>query len=175
MTRTNIIKMLTLAGVIAVGGMTMASARSGEQGAAFQELDANGDGQLTRAELKAHAAARFAASDTDGDGFLSGDEMFKERVGKRAERMLLRYDSDDDGKLDASELEAAAEARQQGRYARMLRRLDTNEDGKLSFKELSARRDTGKFFDRFDTDSSGGLSAEEFAKAREHRRGKRGH
>ena len=37
----------------------------------FSQLDANGDGQITQAEVKAFGAAEFAKADTDGNGSLT--------------------------------------------------------------------------------------------------------
>ena len=174
MTRTNMMRMMALSGLIVVGALGTAEARSEDRRPAFQEIDTDGDGQLSRAELEAHAAARFARADSNGDGFLSGDEIGKGHGGKRAQKMLERLDRDGDGKLDAAELEAAGAERRQERHARMLERLDSDGDGRLSLAEISARRDMGEVFDRLDTDNSGGLSAEEFARMRGHRKGKRG-
>jgi Ca2+-binding EF-hand superfamily protein len=167
--------MVTLAGLIAVGGAA-ADAKGSGAAERFEEIDTNGDGELTQTELKAHGEARFAAADTDGDGLLSDVEMAAaraERGGKRAARMLERFDADQNGALDADELAKAAEARGGKRGNRMLKRLDANVDGKLSFEEMSGRRDASKMFERLDADNSGTLSAEEFAKAAE--RGKRRH
>ncbi|MGL6261433.1 hypothetical protein [Vibrio sp. WXL103] len=41
----------------------------------FDELDANGDGQLSRDEVKGPLAEHFDSLDANGDGFLSQDEL----------------------------------------------------------------------------------------------------
>ncbi|MCX7560841.1 EF-hand domain-containing protein [Sulfitobacter sp. F26204] len=165
-------KMVLLAGLIAAGGMATsgaASAKSNDtserRAEMFKEIDADGSGAITQEELKAHAAARFATVDTNKDGFLTPDEMRGHRGGKRAEKMLKRHDTNGDGKLDAAELEKAAEGRHGRRAAKMMQRADTNGDGKLSLEEMSGRHDPAKMFERLDADKDGSLSAEEFAKA----------
>lgn len=126
----------------------------------FEEIDANGDGQITQDEITAHAAARFAAADTDGDGALSADELVAQREAQRAERM-----------------QKAAE--------RMLERRDTNGDGRLTADEMGPR-DGDRLFSRLDANEDGAISKEEMEQAREkfekrhgkwgeHRKGERGH
>lgn len=171
MSTSNLIKIAALAGLIAVGGA--ASAKSHGGGAAFDKVDANGDGKITQAELDTAAATRFATADADNDGFLSTQELLAARVGGRANRMLARFDTDKNGQLSAEELEAAASDKIGKRIERRIRDADANNDGKLSLAEMSARRDGGTMIERLDTDGDGALSAEEFAKAREGRKTKR--
>ena len=96
--------------------------------------------------MQALGEARFANTDTDGDGFLS-----------------------------VTELEAAGSERAKKRAARMIERLDADQDGKLSLAEMKqTRRDPARLFERLDTDNSGGISEEEFQEARAHRKGRRG-
>lgn len=135
--------------VVAAVGMTGTAVLAKGSHATFQELDSDGNGEITKAEMDAYRTARFTKADTDGDGKLSFEEataMAQERAGKRAEKMFERHDA--------------------------------NKDGFLEAEELPKPRRAGKFFDRMDADGSGGVSAEEFAQARErmkeHRK-KRGH
>ncbi|GAB5437623.1 EF-hand domain-containing protein [Falsiruegeria mediterranea] len=135
--------------VIAAAGVTGTAVLAKGSHATFQELDADGNGEITQAEMEAHRTARFAKADTDGDGKLSLEEATakgQERAAKRAEKMFERHDANKDGFLDA--------------------------------EELPKPRRAGKFFDRMDKDGSGGISEAEFAEARErmkeHRK-KRGH
>lgn len=119
--------------------------RDGERGALmFQELDANGDGQLTLAEIESSGAARFAAADTDGDGLLSADELRAQADARADER---------------------AGARRAERSARMIERQDANDDGLLSPEEMMGRRDPARMFERVDANSDGVVTAEEFAEA----------
>lgn len=110
----------------------------------FQELDADGNGEVTREEMQAHRAARFAEADSDGDGKLSLEEM-----------------------------QAQAQKRAAERAANMLKRLDTDGDGALSPEEMPGPRREGRMdrmFEHMDQDESGGISEQEFTEAREQMR-----
>ncbi len=115
----------------------------------FQELDTNGDGQITAAEMEDRAAARFAKADTDGDGLLSRSEM-----------------------------EARAQKKAADRVTGMIKRFDKDGDGALSQAEMPGPRRAGRMFERFDLDGSGGISEQEYSEAREgmgeHKKGHHG-
>lgn len=112
----------------------------------FEQLDANGDGELTKAELESQKADRFAKIDTNGDGALS-----------------------------AEELQAKAQKKSSERVTKMMQRYDANGDGVLSPDEMPKPRHAGKMFDRIDADGSGTISQDEFdtAKAQMKERGKK--
>ena len=106
---------------------------------AFGDLDANGDGQISVDEVKAHHASRIAEIDTNGDGLISADEMtahmmsqMQDRMGAMAENMIRWRDSDGDGQLSAEELGGM-----QG-MERMFMHLDENGDGTISAEEFDA-------------------------------------
>lgn len=61
-------------------------------------------------------------------------EERKEMHEKKKAEMLARFDTNKDGKLDATERAAAHEARAAEQFAR----LDKNGDGKLSLEEFKA-------------------------------------
>ncbi|WP_133489478.1 EF-hand domain-containing protein [Aliiroseovarius marinus] len=104
--------------------------------ARFDTADANGDGALTLDELKAQAEKRMAdrmaakgdgkgdgkgkmfqkrmgwkledmlaKKDADGNGSLSFDEMSPDQA--KLERMIDRFDTDDDNAISAAEFDAA--------------------------------------------------------------------
>lgn len=129
---------------VALSGLPAAAAGFGDR-PDFATLDQNGDGSLSREELANAGAARFAAVDTDGDGALSAEELAaagSERMAKRAERMIERLDSNDDGMLQQAELEEARE----GRGDRMFDRIDRDDDGAISaeeFEEVKERHGRG--------------------------------
>lgn len=138
---------LGITAIALAGGLmltsTAAQARGpggGHERLSFEQLDTNGDGQITMAEMEARGAARFAATDTNNDGKLSKEELTaagSERMAKRVDRMLERLDADGDGALSQAELEDGRKGK--GRGDRMEKR-----------------------FERMDADGSGGISAEEF-------------
>lgn len=103
----------------------------------FEELDTDGDGEVTQDEMATMRARNFSAADTDGDGALSLEE-----------------------------LRARALARAERRSERMLKTLDENGDGKLSAEEMPHRGGHAEHFSRLDADGSGGISKEEFDAAR---------
>ena len=146
MTSKSIITGLLVAG-LAVTGTTVLARGEGHGPRAemkFETLDADGNGEVTREEMRAAREGRFMESDADGDGKLSRDEMLaeaQERAAKRVDQMIKRFDKDGDGAVSAEELPQPDEKR------------------------------AARMFDMIDSDDSGGISAEEFAEAREMRRG----
>lgn len=136
----NLMMMSALGMSIVLGGAVQGMAASGEGKGprhSFEQLDTNGDGQLTRDEMQAHMKARFDAADTNGDGVMSLEEM-----------------------------QARGQERAAKRATKMIERLDTDGDGGVSFDEAQARRG-GKMFERADTDGDGAISKAEFDTARE--------
>lgn len=115
----------------------------------FGEIDTDGNGEITKDEMKAHREARFASSDSDGDGKLSVTEIaaqMRAEADRRAERMVARMDTDGDGFLAADEIGRRGPGRGHG---------DDHGDR------------AGRFFDRADTDGSGGLTLEELQAIRD--------
>ncbi|MEM0977510.1 MAG: hypothetical protein AAGJ34_08250 [Pseudomonadota bacterium] len=129
-------------------------AKSDRTGAAFQNMDTNGDGFVTEAEFDAAAAARFDAGDTNGDNTLDRDEMIMraqdrvaaagrsvsaDRIEARVSKMMERADTNGDGVLQRSELSGPS-------FAEILDRADANGDGQLSEAEFAdLPRDRGGF------------------------------
>ena len=132
--------MLLGTAALAAGG----DARHGPRGApiVFSELDADGDGLVTQAELDAHREARFADVDTDGDGAISLEEFTEHaamRSSERAAQMFARLDADGDGVLSRDVLEARG-GRGPGAGA-MIERLDADGDGAVSEEEFAAMKE----------------------------------
>ncbi|WP_065333179.1 EF-hand domain-containing protein [Tritonibacter mobilis] len=99
----------------------------------FEQLDANGDGALTRDELAARGQERFAKADQNGDGVLSADELnarAQERAAKRTAAMIERFDKDGDGALSAEEMPSRRVP------FNLLEKADTDGNGSISKAEF---------------------------------------
>ncbi len=138
MKHSSFISAIVLSAVAFTGTSALAMGPRGGAPASFEELDADGNGEVTKAELEAHRASRFSDADTDGDGKLSVEEM-----------------------------QAAAQKKVNDRVAKMFERRDANKDGFLSEDEMPKPRRADKMFDRVDADGNGTISEQEYADARE--------
>ncbi len=143
----NILRSSTvILGLFALGStavLAQGAPGGGHERPSFSELDGNGDGVITLAEVQNLAQAKFSTADTNGDG-----------------------------QLDAAELTAAAERERAGRIERMIARKDTNGDGLLSLEEMAPREGSGgRLFARADTDGNGEISQAEWDAAQAHRQG----
>jgi hypothetical protein len=129
---------LGVAGLAALLATPALAQRGGER----PNPDANGDGIVTRAEVDADVAKRFARMDVNKDGKV--DKADREAAmaarggegggdGKRKERRgPMRADADGDGAVTLAEMRAAA--------GRMFERVDADKDGKLTAAEREAVR-----------------------------------
>jgi len=86
--------------VVALKGVAMAQANG------LRELDANGDGVITKAEVQSGLAAQFQMMDADHNGVLSKDEFVNART-----VAIERLDADGDGQITRSELRSAIMSR----------------------------------------------------------------
>lgn len=97
-------------------------------------------GPVTRDQYVAMAKQRFADMDADGDGAVTKADVtaqIAKRMGnappaQMVDRMFSRLDTNGDGKATMAEVEAAAIAR--------FTQLDTDKDGTLSPQEQTAGR-----------------------------------
>ena len=104
----------------------------------FDEIDTDKDGKLSLAELEAHRAAEFAASDTNGDGALDAAEIaarmmarFQEKLADKAQHMIDNRDNDGNGTISADEM---GKGPAEDHFAR----IDTDNDGAISKEEAEA-------------------------------------
>lgn len=123
---------LAAAGVTIIAAGAFAAQGPGER---WESADANGDGEISAAEMSARQAEFLAAADTDGNGAISKDEMKAYHQARRAERRAqMDPDKNGDGVVDRTEFLNAA----QDRFDRM----DKDDNGVLS--EDEQRRNRGR-------------------------------
>ncbi|MEO1919536.1 MAG: EF-hand domain-containing protein [Paracoccaceae bacterium] len=167
------VTLIALAVSIAVGGMgfsgaVMAKPRAGQHGPkapSFEQLDTNGDGVITKAEIHAIGANRFAETDTSSNGFLSAEEL-KEQMQARGE--IRREGRDKEPKGDEANTElrlVQMSERLDLAVKHMIERADSNGDGKLSFDEVRSPRGE-KMFEHIDANSDGEITLEEWEAAK---------
>ncbi len=128
---------------------------------AFGMLAAAGGAALAGGAPGTSGLMPFAKLDADGDGFLTRDEVRKAR-----EARFAKYDANGDGKAEISEIDAAIMKRLEKRKVkiryRILSRLDANGDGVIDKDEyLNARM---RMFDRADRNGDGRIDRREAAR-----------
>ena len=121
-------------------GFTAASAHDAHRDATsrFERIDADGDGQLGRAELEQHRQvrleARFKQLDKNTDGLISMDELPEHRR-TQIERMSLQME---ELRGDGMSLEEFIRIGGQGDVQQRITRMDKDDDGMVSRDELHA-------------------------------------
>jgi Ca2+-binding EF-hand superfamily protein len=137
---------LILGSGLAIAGSAFAGAggcdQSGEKaghggqgrGAHFAEVDTNGDGKVSLAELTASRESWLTQVDTNKDGVATQAEIeasFAARRQEHAQKMFAREDANKDGRLtrDESRMPSA-----------WFERADANKDGALTLAELTEAR-----------------------------------
>lgn len=122
--------------------------------ATFKELDEDGDGQITVAELsraleKAGTTARkdeivklLESADVDGDGTLNFEELLMTSIGRKIsakeERLwnaFSKVDLNHDGKLSAAEIQSVLGGNAEEVRA-MIAEVDADGDGEIDFDEF---------------------------------------
>ena len=168
----------TLAATTAALAMT-ATALFAAPGDTRRGPDANGDGTITRAEVQAQVAERFAKADANGDGTLNEADK-----AARTGQMFDKMDTDKNGSISRAEFSAAHSGMGMGHgehggmdhgkmggdhkmggpgmggqrmggggAGMMLKMADTNNDGAVTRDEASAA--ALKHFDAMDANKDG--------------------
>ena len=128
--------MLTVILTLAVGVASVCSqpGPAPQEATVFDRLDANADGKIDRTEFRG-TDENFARMDQDGDGGITREELGQAapRMGARAvdpaarwQRMLTRFDANEDGVISAEEFQGPEQA---------MRALDANNDGTITQEE----------------------------------------
>tara|TARA_E500000318_G_scaffold67105_1_gene61911 strand:- start:611 stop:1114 length:504 start_codon:yes stop_codon:yes gene_type:complete len=118
-------------------------------------------------EFKAQMLERFKAADQNGDEKLTKAEIYQSR-GKRA----AAIDTNNDGVIDAEEMDTARKEMRLKRQQRMLNRMDTDGDGVVSTDEF-ARSGTVRM-QHMDRDRDGVVTLDEATTPPMKRHGKKG-
>lgn len=137
----------------------------------FAKMDANGDGKIDKADREARQAERFKKLDTDGSGEVSLAEMTaarEARQAKRAERMAARSEArqgEPGAKMGGKWRGKGMRGGHGGMMHRGMMRMDTNKDGAITLAEMEAG--AMERFKRQDTNNDGQVTKAERDAARE--------
>lgn len=100
----------------------------------FNEVNANGDGSVTQAEIDSYRATKVGEADASGDGALSIEEfdtLYREFTRSRMVDTFQDFDADGDGVISAEEMDA--------RLGGIVDRLDRDNDGELTIQDRGRR------------------------------------
>ncbi|MCR6500787.1 EF-hand domain-containing protein [Shinella sp. CPCC 101442] len=148
------------AGLLFSGASAPAFAAKGEgkhhprHAAMIERLDTDKDGKVSLDEFKTNAAATFKTFDADGDGQVTNAEIKARHDAFKDARKAVRNASDAD-KDKAREAFSAAGPFMLPGAGKMFDRADTDKSGKLSEAEVLAAAE--KIFERRDSNRDGAL------------------
>lgn len=162
-------KKTLIAGAALAAMLTGSIAIAQPGGGKMRGPDANQDGVITEAEVRAHARERFTKMDINNDGKIDQAEMTalrEARQAKRAERMASRPEArqGEAGERKGGKWRGKRGGDGEGMQRGMMR-LDTNNDGAISLAEFEAA--AIERFKRQDTNNDGQVTKAERDAARE--------
>ena len=105
----------------------------------FAEIDRDGDGSITQADVDAYLDARHAGADADGNGAVSLEEFqafWVVQTRQPMTRAFQRLDADASGGITAEEIDA--------RFGGVVARMDRDGDGALSREDRRGREGRGR-------------------------------
>lgn len=168
---------LMLAGTVAQAQPMGGRGHHGERGGAGHALmvlraaDANGDNQITRAEVDALQAEMFDWMDRNSDGFLDQADASPMRARLRAVHAAERAErGEDEGERRWRRRGSRDGEGHGGRHGGMMR-ADADEDGRISRAEFLDREN--RLFDHLDADENGVVTPAELDAAVEQRQTRR--
>jgi Ca2+-binding EF-hand superfamily protein len=129
----------------------------------FTMRDLNDDGRITDEDLPPRLRGREGRflrwMRHEGRGAERGGSSTLDRMLRRSDRVFARYDRNDDGVIDSSDVEAGVAERAAYSSRRFLRRFDENRDGKVTTDEYN--RFAKERFSIFDINDDGQITEEE--------------
>jgi hypothetical protein len=126
---------LVTSGCVATAVRAIAQPRKPDFAQMLEKADADGDGNINKAEFTDARAKMFARLDRNGDGYLTKDDVprFAARRnanGGRLQQAELMLDKDGDGRISRDEFVNSPSL--------LFDRADTNHDGVVDKNELAA-------------------------------------
>lgn len=133
----------------------------------MKRLDTNGDKKISPDEVQTRTAEAFKSFDADGNGQVTRDEIKAKRTAFREARKEWRAAKDKTGDEKTAAMEKLKEMRPTmlpGMRPKAFKRIDTDKNGSLSLAEVTARAD--QMFKRRDTNGDGVIDASDFTKTK---------
>ena len=127
----------------------------GQQEITFEGLDKNGDGELSRNEVRSGAPSFEDNWDYNRDGEVSTIELDR--------GLYQAFDTNGDEQIDANEFEEAKSKWVPERYGAELTEWDLDSDGELSFFEFAEGAQTSRFARSFDKNNDSKVSTRELS------------
>ena len=169
MARKELLLGAVAAGLLFSGAAAPAFAAKGEgkhgprHAAMIEHLDSDKDGKVSLDEFKTNASSAFKTFDADGNGQVTRDEIKVRREAFKDARKTVRDASDGEKNKARDALHAAGPFKLPG-AGRMFDRADTDKNGSLSQAEVLASAE--KVFERRDSNKDGAIDT---ADARPHK------
>jgi Ca2+-binding EF-hand superfamily protein len=131
----------------------------------MNRLDTNGDKKVSLEEIQARASEAFKNFDADGNGQVTRDEIKAKRQAFREARKELRAAMDKTGADRTEAMEKLKDMRPvmlPGMRPRVFAMADTDKNGSLSLAEVSEQ--AGRMFKRRDRNGDGFIDAADFTR-----------
>ncbi|MEP0963641.1 MAG: calcium-binding protein [Roseobacter sp.] len=133
MTKVSFVAGIAICAVVLASGVAVAKSGHDHERISFETLDVDGDSMINPDEMANLRLRQIMRADANGDGTLSLGELSargEDTAKNRAEKMMSRLDTNEDGVLSPEELTGGK------RQARGFERVDQNGDGMISKEEF---------------------------------------